>query len=315
VAAAVVVAVVVRPGAAPAAPAAPAGPPAAAPTTARQTATIADPATADPCSLLNLTPLEVFGVASLERDNNRFAGCRANIERPDGGSVGFFVDFENEVEVGQVNGGTREEHSGYTVVSYEPGVDYCEQRILLADGNAVLVYARNFEDPTGGTDECAIVGAGLDSTVARLVERGIGRRPRLDETSPLAGIPACGLLTSEEVAAGVANPTPPRPRFADWGCDWASFTGGGTVAVSYYRGFVLGEVDGTPADFAGHPGRVLARPGNCWVQFVQHTYTAAGSNRIEAVWVTYYGYGSDEQLCQHARTLAAAAASRLPPPS
>jgi eukaryotic-like serine/threonine-protein kinase len=111
---------------------------------------------------------------------------------------------------------------------------------------------------------------------------------RLDETSPLAGIPACSLLTPGEIAAAVANPTPPRPWFADWGCDWDSYSfyGGGSVELYYYRGFLLGEADGTPADFAGHPGSVLARPGNCWVQFVQRAYTAGGSNRIEAVWVT-----------------------------
>jgi hypothetical protein len=310
VAAAVVVAVVVRPGAAPA------GPQAAAPTTtAQHIPTIPDPATADPCSLLDIASVQGFGVVSLERDNSRFASCRADIEPPGGGSIGFFVSFENEVEARSVSGGTRGEEAGLTVIRYEPGAEVCEHRILLADGNSVELYTRTYEDPTGGTDECAINDAGRTAVISRLVRQGIGERPPLHETSPLAAIPACSLLTSEEVAAGVANPAPPRPRFAGWGCDWTSLTGGGTVALSYYRGFVLGDVDGTPADFAGHPGRVLARPGNCWVQFVQRAYTAGGSNRNETVWVTYWGNGSDEQLCQHARTLATAAASRLPPPS
>jgi tRNA A-37 threonylcarbamoyl transferase component Bud32 len=311
VAAAVVVAVVVaRPGAAPAEPQA-----AAPTTTAPNPATIPDPATADPCSLLDPASVQGFGVVSLEQHNNGFAGCRANIDPPGGGEVAFFVTFQNEVEARRASGGTRGEEAGLTVISYEPGADFCEHRILLADGNSVEVYTRTYEDPPGGADECAINDAGRAAVISRLVRQGIGERPPLTETSPLAAIPACSLLTSEEVAAGVASPTPPRPRFADWGCDWASFTGGGSVAVSYYRGFVLGEADGTPADFAGHPGRVLAQSGNCWVQFVQRVYTAGGSNRIEAVWVTYYGYGNDEQLCQHARTLATAAASRLPPPS
>jgi hypothetical protein len=292
------------------------GPPAAAPTsTAPQTATVPDPATADPCSLLDVTTLQGFGTASLDPDNVTFAGCRADIERPDGGSVGYTVTFENETEVAQFRGGTRMELNGYTVITYGPADDYCEERILLADGNAVLVSAVSYEDPTGSTNLCAIVEAGRGSTVAQLVQQGIGQRARLDEVSPLAGIPACNLLTSEEIATAVANPTPARPRFADWGCDWASFTGGGSVAVSYYRGYVLGDSDGSPADFSGHPGRVLARDGNCWVQFVQRAYSAGGSDRIEAVWVTYWGSGTGDELCQSATTLATAAASRLPEPS
>jgi eukaryotic-like serine/threonine-protein kinase len=311
VAAGVVVAVVVsRPGAAPA------SPPVAAPTTtAPETATIPDPATADPCSLLDIAPLQSFGTASLDPDNVTFTGCRADIERPDGSAVGFTVTFESRAEVAQVSGGTRKEAAGYTIISYEPRDNYCEQRILLADGNAVVLSGVNYEDPPDLTDLCTIAEVGRISALTTLVQQGIGRRARLDASSPLASIPACSLLTQEEIATGVANPTPARPRFADWGCDWASYTGGGSVSVFYYRGHVLNEADGAPADFAGHPGTVLARPGNCLVQFVQRAYTAGGSNRIEAIWVTYLGSGSDDQLCQNARTLATAAASRLPAPS
>jgi eukaryotic-like serine/threonine-protein kinase len=295
---------------------APAAPPVAAPTTtAPDSVTIADPATADPCSLLDTAPLQSFGTAEPDPDNVTFAGCRADIQRPDGGSFAFQVHFENEAEVAQVSGGTRTEVSGYTVITYEPTDGYCEQRILLADGHAVVASAVTYDDPSGSTDLCAIAEAGRAGALTKLVQQGIGRRARLDEVGPLAGVPACSLLTDEEIAAGVANPTPARPRFADWGCDWASYTGVGSVEISYYRGFPLGEVDGTPADFAGHPGRVLARPGNCWVQFVQRAYSARDTDRIEAVWVIYSGFGSDEELCDNATALASAAADRLPPPS
>jgi hypothetical protein len=294
----------------------PAGPPAAGPTSAApQAATVTDPATADPCSLVDVASLQGFGTVTFDPDNNGFAGCGADIDRPNGLTVGYSVTFENPAQVAQSSGGRRKEESGYTVVDYEPGQGSCDGLILLDDGNAVAFYAFDYDGRPAGADLCAVVAAGRAGALTRLVEQGIGRRARLDESSPLAAVSACNLLAAEDIAAAVKNPAPGRPRFADWGCDWASYTGEGSVAVNYYRGFPLGEVDGTPADFAGHPGRVLARDGNCWVQFVQRAYTAKGSDRVETVWVTYWGQGTDAELCQTASTLATAAAGRLPPPT
>jgi tRNA A-37 threonylcarbamoyl transferase component Bud32 len=296
----------------------PAGPPAAAlttTTTASAIETIADPTTADPCSLLDVTSVKRFGATSLDPDNILFAGCRADITRPDGGAVGLTVAFESRAETKQVAGGSRSEESGYTVVRYPPGEDFCEQRIMLGDGNAVLVSAIRYEDPSGGLDLCAIADAARAGTLARLVSQGIGERTPLHATSPLAGIPACDLLTVEEIVAVLPDPTPPQPHFGGWGCNWNSYLTGDRVVVTYYRGYPLDETDGTPTDFAGHPGAVLAREGNCWVQFVQRSYTAADSNRVETVWVTYWGSEPGDQLCQGATNVARAAASRLPPPS
>jgi hypothetical protein len=311
VVAAVVVAVInSRPGAAPA------GPPsaAAATTEASATAVIPDPATADPCSLLDVTSLQGFGTVTLDPDDVVFAGCSADIARPNG-RVALVVIFENDVEVRHYGGGVREERSGYVVVRYEPGEDFCERRILLGDGSAVRLMATSYEEPMGGTDLCAIADTGRDSTIALLLEQSIGRRARLDETSALAGIPACGLLEPLELAAAIANPSPPRPRFADWGCDWVSHTGGGSVEVVYFRGLVLDDPAASPTDFAGHPGWLLPGPGNCWAQFVQRAYSAGGLNRIEGAWVMHWGEGGEEVLCQKVKSLATAAAGRLPPPS
>jgi eukaryotic-like serine/threonine-protein kinase len=294
----------------------PSGPPVAAPTTtAPTTATIADPDTADPCSLLDPASVERFGTTTLDPDNVLFAGCRADITRPDGGAIGFTVAFESRAETRQIAGASRTEEFGYPIMRYPPGDDYCEQRIQLGDGNAVLVSAVRYEDPSGATDLCAIAQAGRAAALARLVNQGIGERQPLSATSPLAGIPACGLLTSEEIAAAMTDPSPPQPHFGGWGCNWNDYLLGDRVAVTYYRGFALGNSDGTPSEFAGHPGAVLAREGNCWVQFVQRSYSVRGSDRVEAVWVTYWGTGTGDQLCQTATTLATAVAGRLPPPS
>src|SRR5690606_4064678 len=74
-------------------------PPALTPTAAvPQTATIADPDTADPCSLLDVTAVQPFGTTTLDPDNVSFVGCRADIDPPGGGTVGFTVAFENAGE-------------------------------------------------------------------------------------------------------------------------------------------------------------------------------------------------------------------------
>jgi tRNA A-37 threonylcarbamoyl transferase component Bud32 len=315
VAAAVIVAVVVsRPGDAPSA--APSVPAAAAPTTgASGTAVIADLATADPCSLVDLAPLQAFGTASLELDKGPFAGCGASIERPDGTTATYAVTFQNEIEVAKFGSGRREQEAGYTVISYDPIERYCDQIILLADDHAIQVAAVGQEGWTGTADMCEIIDAARGAVLARLADRGIGLRPPLTGTTPLAGISSCGLLTAEDLSAVLPNRTPPRPWFADWGCDWESYSGDSSVELIYYRHIPLDAYAGTPADFAGHPGLVHPRSGDCWVPFVQRSYTVGGSDRVEAVWVTYRGSGTDAELCQAATALATAAARRLPAPS
>jgi eukaryotic-like serine/threonine-protein kinase len=309
IAATVVLFLVTRPATAPA------GPPSAAPSTvAAPTATIADPATADPCSLLDIAPLQYFGTVRLDPDNVVLAGCAADIERPDGGLVSYTLSFLNEVEVSHWGGGAREEVSGHPVITYEPTEDVCDQQILLADGNAVYLRAQSYEDPPGRTDLCAIITAGRTGTLARLTQQGIGTRARLDQTSPLATIPACSLLTPDELAPTIANLSPPRPSFADWGCHWISLSGNGSIEIAYFRGFPTNDPTAA-ADFAGHPGWLLPTPGECEAQIVQRAYVAQGSDRIEAVWVRYRAEGTDEQLCQHVARLATAAATRLPAPS
>jgi tRNA A-37 threonylcarbamoyl transferase component Bud32 len=274
---------------------------------------VGDPATADPCSLLDVASLQGFGTVRVEPDNNAFAGCGAEIERP-GGIALYEHKFVNSAQVTQYSSGYRAEEAGFTVVDYEPEQDTCSKMVLLGDGNAITFGADYYGDQPSGADMCAVLAAGRTGVLARLVEQGIGRRARLDESSPLAAVPACHLLASEDIAAVVTNPTPARPRFADWGCDWLSFTGENRLAVAYDRAIPLDDRQGAPADFAGHPGRVLAEAGKCVAQFVQRGYTARGDDHIEVVVVIYEGQGADTELCRTATALATAAAARLPPP-
>ncbi|QYN39005.1 serine/threonine protein kinase [Pseudonocardia sp. DSM 110487] len=287
--------------------------PSAAATAARGVVGIADPAAADPCTLIDVASLQTFGPVTVDPDNAQFAGCRADIAQYTGGSTAFHVSFENETEAEQVSGGRPRDFGDYTVVSYDPEDGFCQQRILLPDGHAIEVSATSRDD-SGYPDLCPIVDVGRAGTLALLDRQGIGVRPRPTSAGPLADTAACSLLDPADLSAAVRSPTPPRPWFADWGCDWTSYTGDGSVELVYNLGHVLGESGGTRTDFAGHPGVVLAQPGYCRVEFAQRAYVAGGSDRVESVQVIRRGSGSDAELCQAATTLATAAAGKLPPP-
>jgi hypothetical protein len=162
---------------------------------------------------------------------------------------------------------------------------------------------------------CDIAETATVAAVDALTQRGIGERPRLDTTSPLAGVHACGLLQEADLAA-VPGLLAGSPQFGGWGCSWSTNTDPATtVDVGFYRGFPLTDAEGAPAAFAGRAGRVLSMPGTCSVRFVQREYIGGGAHRVEFVWLSVDGAGSDEELRQIATTLATAAASRLPPPS
>jgi hypothetical protein len=135
----------------------------------------------------------------------------------------------------------------------------------------------------------------------------------LTGTSPLARIPSCSLLTTEDLSAVIPDLSPPRSRFGDWGCDWSSYSGVREVDLIYYRTVPLDAYPGTPADFAGRRGLVHPEPGSCWVPFVQRSYPVDGGERVETVQLTYEGPGTDAELCRAATALATAAARRLPP--
>jgi hypothetical protein len=314
VVAGLVAAVVVLPEGAPGG----AGPsvPAATPTTeAPDTAVIADPTTADPCSLVDLAPLQAFGTASLDAEVGPFAGCGARIERSDGTRATYALAFQNELEVAKLTDGRRTHEAGYTVISYNPIERYCDQYILLGDGHAIQLAIAGHEGWTGPTDMCGVLDAARAAVLTQLTSRGIGVRTPLTATSPLAGISSCSLLAAEDLSGVVANPSPPRPSFADWGCEWSSYSGDSSVELIYQRTGPLDPPSGTPTDLAGRRGLVHEQPGYCWVSFDQHTHDVGGSAHVEAIWVTYQGPGTDAELCRAATALATAAARRLPPPS
>jgi tRNA A-37 threonylcarbamoyl transferase component Bud32 len=298
---------------------APAAAPRSAPPAAAETGllpvTIDDPQTADPCSLLDPSWVLPYSESRIDRHNVQFAGCRADIDRPGLSPVIFTAVFRGPEELELPAGAARESMDGRGVYRFPAAPDgSCVRQVVISPTYAVDVRAApGGEGPAG--DLCEIAEKGAWTAVRALSDGVIGTRQRMDATTALGGTSACSLLSPADLAI-VPGLGDPIAGFGGWECSWTDHAAAPTdVVLRFYRTHPLGEGDGTPADFAGHPGRVLAAEGRCRVQFVQHNYTAEETSSIEVVWVTVFGHGPGSALCGTATALATAAAGKLPPPT
>jgi tRNA A-37 threonylcarbamoyl transferase component Bud32 len=286
-----------------------------APATAVPQVLIDDPRTTDPCALLDATALQVHGEVRVDRDDVAFAACGADISRSGLSPVALSVIFRSPAELVLPLDAPREKLDGRDVFRFAADDDAgCSRRVMLSARHALDIFADPAGDgPTG--DLCEVAETATRAAVAALADGVIGTRPPVDTTTALGGTSACGLLRPEDLAV-VPGLRSAVPGFGDWECSWSDRAEVSTdVNLRFYLGKPLEEHDGTPADFAGRPGRVLAGDGDCWVQFVQREYTAEGTPRVETVWVQVFGPKPGTEYCNAATALATAAARRLPPPS
>ncbi|MFC4943885.1 serine/threonine-protein kinase [Pseudonocardia sp. GCM10023141] len=271
--------------------------------------TIPDQRAADPCSLLDVAALGRDGAAVLDNSQVAFSACRAVVTPAVGSPVAVSVEFEADVQVPKPLDATPEQAGPVQVVHYPPQGSRCVRRVLLPDGNDVLITAAG----DAGPQLCAIADTGLDATVARLTVRGIGQRVVQGPTNRLAAAQACSLLAAPELAAVPGIDGSGRPGFGDWSCEWAS-SSGAYVRIAFARRPPITDADGTPATFAAHRGALRLTPGSdCFAQFGTRTSTGEhGAQTVDAVQVFVYRSLPDDQLCPAAATLAAAAAAKLP---
>jgi serine/threonine protein kinase len=277
---------------------------------------IADPRSADPCSLIDLTALSQHGSAEIDRANSKFSACRANIR----GRANLTVDLLGPDEYAPPGGALQ--RLGPLIIARFEATTYasgtrtrCERRVALSDGNTVLVSA---ESPEGAMadDMCAVAETGVTAAIDALFARGIGTRVGLDVERPLARVDACGLIQPADLAAipGFETATG-RPKFGSWGCTWA--TGSGTRAqLDFWRSTQLTEAD-VDTDFNGRRGTVFFRPGShCYAHITWGDISRDGRQwPVDLVRIYAYGSQPEAELCGYARTLANAVAANLPPPS
>jgi hypothetical protein len=277
--------------------------------------TVADPRTADPCSLIDPEALRQHGEPTIDRDNVVFFGCRADVGLSSGDSVSSFVEFSTQDDFGDHSGGTYQQVGQVTIARFPPTGTRCERTVTLSDRNLVYIYAEKYTEVE--TDLCAIAETSTVSAVSALSTPGIGTRVPLDVTTPLARVDACDLLGPADLAS-VRNAATPATigGFGGWRCRW-KVDGRDRVVLDFYRRNPLTDDDGTPAEVRGRPdARASGAPGQCLAQFHQGFYTGEnGSDRVGVVRIFVYGPEPDTELCGYATELLNTAAAKLPPPS
>jgi eukaryotic-like serine/threonine-protein kinase len=270
---------------------------------------ISAPRTADPCSLINPAELSRHGNVEIDRENVQFAACRADIAN----SARLFVELNGPAQTAPP-GGTQQRNGPLIITRYEAkdAGTRCDRRIQLSDGNSVFVYAEN--SPGGTADDlCAIAETGAGAAATALIAGGIGTRVDMD--TPLARLDACRLLQDADLAGipGLETSTG-KPRFANWGCSWATRSGV-PATLDFYRSTRPTEA-AAATTFNGRQGGLYFSPGKYCAAFIPHGDVARGGmHRIDFVRIYTYGSQPEAELCGYTTKLANAAAANLPPSS
>ncbi|HEY3682209.1 MAG TPA: serine/threonine-protein kinase [Streptosporangiaceae bacterium] len=285
-------------------------------TRAAQVATIGEPATADPCGLMDAASLRGFGATEKVTDYGAFNRCDVLVATRSGHDD--LADIEVDLDTGpwpKPGAGDKLTRTGRVEVLRVAGGDSeeCDQAVLLPDHNVVYVTAKRTGDGRIGLCKAATAATGHAVTV-------LGRGPVPRRTAPpppaaLARTNTCGLLDDTALGRvpGIDAGHPER-GFAGWDCAW---NGGLSVRLRFDRNTPLtaGE-DGKAARFHGRAGFVQKNGDGdhtCLVQVVYDTYTDTGGDPVDAiVYLVVEGSAKMTTLCGHAKALAGDAAARLP---
>jgi eukaryotic-like serine/threonine-protein kinase len=281
--------------------------------------TVGNPRTADPCSLIDQQALRPHGIAILEREGSKFSACRAVFSS----GTNVLYDFLAPGEAGRVVGPESERVGEITIGRFGASNGRCERRILLSDGNVVLISADGSADRDA--DPCAIAETGMIAAVNLLDRRGLATRDAPDVESSLEDVDPCDLLGPTELAVvpGLQR-APGVPGFAGWSCTWATAGTESQVHLAYHRYSSAYDIDydrtddgATAVDFGGRPGAYLSAPEgtSCLAKIGLRAYTSDGSCRLDGVHITVHDSEPGAELCRHAIALAEAAAAEFPPPA
>lgn len=177
---------------------------------------IGDPRTADPCSLLNVGPVQRFGQAAMVRDIGYPQSCAIEIKTGGAGLVWLQATFD--VARDQPPLGVTERVGELTISREAAGDTNCLRTIVLGDRNRVYVQALAYHGAT--TDLCAVADAGTQAAVSAL-SAILPRRGTSNVLNALTGLDTCSLLDEPALRQVPGLDTTRRdPGFAGWLCVW-----------------------------------------------------------------------------------------------
>ncbi|MEU4388227.1 serine/threonine-protein kinase [Promicromonospora sp. NPDC023805] len=199
--------------------------------TTASSAVIGDPATADPCALLDVEALGALGQTRYRTDNGDLNSCEVIVTTDDGAVIAVHLTiWHDTAEPGEPN----RRVNGFTVVNDEDELpDECGRELYLPGGDYnISLYAwqeqwQETSQDVGKVDDlCAFAEASLDHVTTVLNDGEIPRRTRATAPGSLYTQSACDLLAGEplEQLPGV-DADRPVVGFAEWECRWQTDDG------------------------------------------------------------------------------------------
>lgn len=228
----------------------------AGPTVSGSSAVVGDPATADPCALLDVDTLGAWGLTRVRTDNDVLNSCEVVVTRDDGAliAVGATIWQNRRLPTEPAR-----RFGGITVVDDESELpEECSRELFLPgwDYNISLDAWQETWDQTSETagkvdNLCQIVDANLNHATTLLNEGEIPRRTRTPDPKSLYTQSACDLLAGEPLSRlPELDATHPVVGFAEWECRWET-DDGKDLRVLFQFSDPLSEDDGERYVFGG----------------------------------------------------------------
>ena len=270
--------------------------------------TVGDPATVEPCGLLDPAAIPPARSARIVPDLGSPASCTLDVRAP-GGDVAVVATLE---PVATAVGAAPEERVGPLLVRRPaPRTGSCTRTVVTTEGVQVAVDA--LLPPGSGADSCATADAATDTTV-RALQRGtpLPRRPVADPPTALTTVDTCAVLSPDDLRAVPAlDADRVAPGVGGWSCRRGGGPGGTVVDVGVERRAAFAPT----TEIGGRPATITPRGDSCDAAVAQRSYTVpGGGQRVELLEVSVLGARPVEELCADATRSAAAAVPRLPRP-
>lgn len=278
---------------------------------------IGDPATADPCALLDVEALGAFGLTRVRTDHAELNRCDVVVTSNDSAvtavSAKIWHNNEDPAEPNRRVG-------GITVVDEEDDMpEECSRALFLPGGDYNISLDAEVE--AGEVDDlCALADATVNQATTVLNDGQLPRRERTPDPASLYTQSACDLLAGEplERLPGVVADRP-TVGFAEWECKWGTDDGKELTARFQFND-PLSEDSGERFVLSGHE---VFNEGDSWtatsclVSIVNRVAVSAdGDGDIVAELVRLHleadGDESVDELCDVLLDIAQPVAARLP---
>lgn len=285
---------------------------------------VGDPATADPCALLDAEALGAFGQTRIRTDNGDLNSCDVVVTRDDGALiVASLTIWHNGEEPAEPN----RQVGRITVVNDEYELpDECSRELYLPGGDyniSLDVWQETWNEAAGAgkvDNLCEIADANLGHTTTLLNEGQIPRRAQAPAAGSLYTQSACDLLAGEPLGRlpGV-EASRPVVGFAEWDCQW-EVDDGKELRVLFQHSDPLSEDTGERFVLSGHE---VFDEGDSWsedsclvsiVNRVAVSRDGDGDIVAELVRLHLEGGGGEsvDELCALALDIAEPVAAALP---